>query len=1561
MAALFGRYEYVSELGRGASSRVVKARDLAERGALRALKVVGPEDGKRLAWELARLSEIQHPNVAGVRELLRVEQAVHAPFALVRGAWVLVEDLANGQPADLALEPLRDDARALLASVFRIAIACAEGLAALHRAGLVHGDVKPENVLCTPSARSVTLIDLGAARSPGFYPMIHGTPDYLAPEAWAGTCSFAQDIYALGATLFDLIRGEHTAPATGGTAPWRMRDLGELAARLPAPWLDVLRRMLAVETESRPADAARLLALLYGLGRRLHLGVPRSAALYATGRVVPSARELSARALSAPFVGHEGLRAELSRLLGVSGVVLVVGPAGSGRTRLIREALRNMQLACVEQGRAPPTLLSDLQTAERIEVASATVHQVLCEVEHVERASRAVAAWARTGRFLSVVLELEPGIVALPTALPILELGPLEVEAERALLRSVLGEDVSTETLRVAHQASGGYAGRLCALLARGLGEGRVLTRASEWSALAIEASHLGSLSPPALRLARLLSLAAAAVTFEALARMIGGVDSALQARDELRAFGLLLDGSDGALRLQQDAARSIRRELGSAARALSQELSVELPSDQRPTWVRVFHGEAAEAEAALLDEAARARHEGDPRAACALLQEGLLSIDREALRIALADAQRALGHYELARATLKPCAGPAARLLRAEVTRLAGDVEAAAEQLALLCSDREVCVQAMARALLARAAFDMGDLARARSLTERLPDDLPARLRAREVRALLELGLSGAEGDEAARLLSEARQSGDARSVSRALLLTSRASMRAGLPERAKDELRAAHARAREAGEAHEAATIATNLGLLELDAGELGPALATLRSGVAGLVWLGRDADMARALYNLGNAALLIGDLALAETTLAEARERSRSGEDLSLDGCLAMGEAELALHRGGLEEAHAGLVAALERQVQGADGLLCTLASRAACAALATSRFDSADRALAVAERALAPSDPTQSAELCVARVRSLLARGEVRAAEEHAQRGSDQLATRVPYETRLRLLFAGIDAALASGLAARAEERALQCRVLHERALSSLEPDARALFRALPAHARALSQSAPSSASGVSNAPSSRELLLASRRLFEATSEARLARAAAQIALELVQAERALVVVQAVEGTASVLGSATLGADEALPYSRSIVERVWADMSLLVAVDAQHDASLDGAQSVHSLGVRSVVAVPLRAFGGRAALYLDDRLRPAAFGVHERQMLSDLAELVVAASRVVSSLRRERLAARQAQHEARALKRKFTQAEPPIEGAPLIGESRALMSALHLARRVAHSNAPVLIQGESGTGKELLARFIHTESERREGPFVAESCAALPEGLLESALFGHERGAFTGADRARLGLFETAHTGTLFLDEVAEMSPALQAKLLRVLQDGEVRPVGSDKTRHVDVRVVSATHRDLAALVQTERFREDLFYRLAVVTVELPPLRDRLEDIPLLVSHFLRRHANRKDARITPQALEALQSRAWPGNVRQLESELKRALALSDSVIGVEHLSVTQLEPAPLGLDLRSHTDALQRQLVRRALNETSGNQTRAAELLGVSRFGLQKMLKRLGLE
>jgi DNA-binding NtrC family response regulator len=376
-----------------------------------------------------------------------------------------------------------------------------------------------------------------------------------------------------------------------------------------------------------------------------------------------------------------------------------------------------------------------------------------------------------------------------------------------------------------------------------------------------------------------------------------------------------------------------------------------------------------------------------------------------------------------------------------------------------------------------------------------------------------------------------------------------------------------------------------------------------------------------------------------------------------------------------------------------------------------------------------------------------------------------------------------------------------------------------------------------------------------------------------------------------------------------------------------------------------------------------------------LRPFAFGEAEHALLSDFADLASLTVTGVERLRRERRAVRRlslmqarlaAQVQTQAIElRALKQGQETVgERTGIVAESAAMREVLSLALRVAASDVPVLIRGESGTGKELVARAIHVHSARKERPFVTESCGAIPESLLESALFGHVKGAFTGAERRRVGLFEAADGGTLFLDEIAEMSPAMQARLLRVLQEGEVRPVGGERTLRVDVRVVAATHRDLEAMVAEGSFREDLFYRLAVVELRLPPLRERGSDILPLVHHFVQKHAAGRAPRLERRALERLMTRSWPGNVRQLENEVRRALVLGGDVLREEHFAQSQPlrdgANASSDLDLRTQVDELERKLIKRAYELSKGNQTRAAELLGVSRFGLQKMVKRLGL-
>ena len=347
--------------------------------------------------------------------------------------------------------------------------------------------------------------------------------------------------------------------------------------------------------------------------------------------------------------------------------------------------------------------------------------------------------------------------------------------------------------------------------------------------------------------------------------------------------------------------------------------------------------------------------------------------------------------------------------------------------------------------------------------------------------------------------------------------------------------------------------------------------------------------------------------------------------------------------------------------------------------------------------------------------------------------------------------------------------------------------------------------------------------------------------------------------------------------------------------------------------------------------------------------------------DLEELLLLLERIENSIQLtwENRQLRQ------TLKEKFR-----FEG--VISQSPAMEEVLSLVARVAPSQSTVLIRGESGTGKGLIAKVIHVHSPRAAGPFITINCAAIPETLLESELFGHEKGAFTGALAQHQGKFEQAHRGTLFLDEIGDLSAALQAKILRVIQDKSFERVGGSQTIQVNVRLISATHQNLEQLIQEGRFRQDLYFRLNVVSVILPPLRERREDLPLLIEHFLKKFGqenHKEDLEITREARDLLLRYPYPGNVRELENLIERAVVLCrDQVITTRdlpfHLKEAQAEGTPPALDtsltLPEQVEALEKQLIQKALDEADGIQTRAAEKLGISERVLRYKLQKYGI-
>jgi Nif-specific regulatory protein/two-component system response regulator HydG len=405
------------------------------------------------------------------------------------------------------------------------------------------------------------------------------------------------------------------------------------------------------------------------------------------------------------------------------------------------------------------------------------------------------------------------------------------------------------------------------------------------------------------------------------------------------------------------------------------------------------------------------------------------------------------------------------------------------------------------------------------------------------------------------------------------------------------------------------------------------------------------------------------------------------------------------------------------------------------------------------------------------------------------------------------------------------------------------------------------------------------------------------------------------------------------------------SGSISAAVMEQGRALLIDDAADSARFSGQPSVRRLGLRSVLCAPLVASQEAFALiYLENRDIANRFTERHRELLDEICTLAAPRLRVAVAVER----ARRASHTE-----------------DILTADKSMTSLLDMVRQVAPSDLPVLIQGETGTGKELVARALYRASQRASGAFVVLNCAALPATLIESELFGYVRGAFTGAQRDRIGLVASAHRGTLFLDEIGEMPLELQPRLLRVLQSGEVMRVGAVRPETVDVRVIAATNRDLEREVEEGRFRSDLFYRLCGVTLKIPPLRERRQDIELLAGHFLQSYAARcarTAPRLSADALAALAAWSFPGNVRELEGEMARLVtvsppgaeisagALNDRIRGVARKSPVELAPMSLA--------EMEKKLILTVLESTGGNRTRAAEILGISREGLRTKMQRL---
>jgi serine/threonine-protein kinase PknK len=1538
------RYILEARLGAGSQGSVWSVTDTRD-GLRYALKFTQGSEAQR---EAKALFCVDHPSIPRALDF----------GAAGQGEWLVMQHI------DAA--PLSHTGS--LGRVYRAALDVSSALVALHCAGIVHGDVKPTNILATD--HHAWLVDLGLSANVVTQTVeASGTLRYLAPEVLAGERGPASDLFALGVTLVECLTGQHPFVRDVDNSAEilhvlvsRLEVFPDVIAALPEVSRGAILWLLEHDPERRPASASQWRARwardvgLTSTHEEDDVGVVRGALV---GR--DAERAIGVRSLEAGFNGE------------ALGVVLV-GLPGAGRRRLAEEILRACRIAGAVRGACP-----DVRTEVPAEVERATVVTLFdVEEEQIVAAAEALRRVRCYGKQSApIVLLATCSSAPVVTNLACVQLHPLTRVQVRELLGAIHGTSVQLSAVDAWIDASAALPGRIVSI-AHAIGSTRVASATREALFSAASMLHRACLpadvSPIERTAALMLGLAGGSLSrhilLAALGTEHGGAVTSMLARGiaRLRLNQVLLS-------TPLDLASMDSQQLQTAAISLYRTVTFAAPTE---------HALLARAALAAGLRADAWRHAERAASDVKISRSEALYVlelcadaapDRSVHALRLARTLLLAGEAPRALEVLASVARDAeSRILEVDALRRSGRWDAARTLARALTSDTDATVRAVGRLVLARDALDQGDLSHAQELSydaAELPDAL--RARALEVSGLVCL----ARGD-----LDEAREAferadglalvrGDGVLRARARSLLGMLSQRCGDHDTARRCYRDAWSLAWESGDAHAAATYMANLGGAELECGALGEALRWLTRSTRSLAALGRMPELSRALANLASLEVWIGDKTNASDTAQRAKIAAETVGDSMAVGFVSMLQAEL---MDASQEAAKALEAAAVTLSRVGDNARAEEARARAASRLArASVLD--DAHMRIEEGACGVISALVRVEVAIARkhgdIASLLAQARVAVAEEPTA------------EHSLWLLRLELACAVYMGDTSAAQQAARQWRGRVDVLAATLPPEFAVRF--LAAHGDSTHQGAERG----DNARWRRMVTITQRLNAEPRLRV-LLELVMDATVELTGASRGFMLLRSEDGelrvrTARNMGQRDLEGDE-MSLSRSAAEQAARSGEVVVTVDASTDGRFNTAASVASMHLRSILAVPLRVQNEVVGtLYVDDRFRVGAFdgeAIEVAQVFADTAAVAIHNARVRSELQR---ALRRAERLSEELERRVDAQRVELEAVRqtlatdgsrgsyegIIGRGAAMTRLLGLVDRVAPTAMSVLLQGESGTGKELVARAIHANSPRVTRPFVAENCGAIPETLLESVLFGHVKGAFTGADRNRAGLFEVADGGTLFLDEVGEMSPAMQAKLLRVLQDGEVRPVGGERSRKVDVRVVTATHRNLAEMVKRGAFREDLFYRLAVMVLPVPPLRERREDIPALVAHMLQRHGH-GSLQIDRKAMGRLVAGSWPGNVRQLENEVQRAAVLAEGMIREEDLNaatsghqvgVSQSERADTvhdAVDLKHAVADLEREVVERALREHGWNQSRAAKTLGLSRFGLQKKLKRLGI-
>ncbi len=1528
MELIGSRYRVIGRLGEGVSGAVHRCEDLTSGGqvALKLLDAGSTEATALLRRELEHLRLARHPRLVEVRDFgfdLARARAFYTA-RIVEGA--TLDRFARGRPWSEVLAPL---GHAL------------DALAHLHALGLVHGDFKPDNVMVSPDG-SGTLLDLSASVriGSGERPAM-ATPGYAAPDTALDPRS---DLYSVGATLRELARD-----ATG----------------VPSSLTKLVRRLTQVDPKARPANVDEVLTLL---GVEVAERTP----------VIPYA-----------FVGRD---AELS-LTATARALHVVGPAGSGKSALLAELVARAEtrspVVTLDSTRPDPfaPLLRHLKWDGPTDPLA--VMDALAELENrvdglllvVDDVQRLPVDSQRILRALIESAGQHSGLRVVtadtePFALPELVLSPVAP----ADLAAWLGPVLAPEALSVVVERSRGLPGlaRQLALAALegGLGPEALAQLASRLT----EGTALDALSPDELVA---LSGAASGVLSEVAVSTLG-VSRATLSRLE-RAGILRARGSDF-VTARPISNTELRARLGETQwrtlhAKLARALAAEPPSspDRAPAFgTHLLHALFAGEDVGSRLEAARDAVDRWPHAlallpACsdARSEPADLSIELGRIQIAVGEPERALGRVcrALRRRPSPECS--------AELREIAGQAYAAQ-------GDTRRATRVLERATRARPSA---------ALSHALALVHSKQGKNHEARDEAARGVTLATGTVAVDLWCDIAQAssflGDVATAEQALAraaeldtssgrtLTRLAAVRGLVALRSGDSEAAerAYAEMLKLALAHRlddlVAFAGMNYGAVCHQRGAFAAALDAYARGLRAARGRGLTSAQARSTYNLGVLHFELGQTDLAEAELSQAlaqAERERlpfiAGAALLVLGEAAARAGAKDRARDAFDRARAALSAC------DAQRELCELDVEHALLDLACGDPTAAEvRITEAATRARTLCADDLTARVGGARGRLELERGRPDQALAELERALG-VAERISHPLLCaKLAAAAAEVCAQAGAPALGERHLTRARELWERITVGL-PDAVRELRAPPRPRAA-------------NEPDLdwRRVLTIYRRLSQAPTPRDVLRETLDAAIDLTRAERGfLLTVDPKQGQRALRVAVARNVDREaldkpqLKFSRTIAESVIDSAEPLVTVDAERDPRFSDKRSVHAMQLRSVLCVPIVAASGvLGSIYLDNRFRTAGFGPRETElvvMCADQAALALEKARLLEDLE-TKARALEAEHarveelmqaqaaEIRDLSRALDQRR---EGAVLdgvVGTSPAMRAVFALVERVASTDVTVLVVGESGTGKELIARAIHQKSPRAKAPLSAINCGAVPESLLEAELFGYKKGAFTGASQDREGLFVAARGGTVFLDEIGEMPPAMQVKLLRVLQEREVKPLGSERSVPIDVRVVCATHRDLKREVEAGRFREDLYYRLAVVEVGLPALRERKDDLPALAATLLTRvggELGRPSPRLAPDALRALGQHAWPGNVRELHNVLARAAVLcTGDVITSTDLG---LGPARTSGGKRPTPDS---RGLEQALLDSGMNASEAARRLGIGRATLYRWLARAGID